>query len=459
MFDGTEPFRSAPRISRARFVAMMNDRAALSVLAERDPGTYWDVITATGIDPLLIAAMFNHESTMGRYGVATQTHSWGNTREPSFGAKPIGSVPGASGVFPVFRDWLDGCKSTAARLAAPDYVYAERVTIRDIFDWPKDPEVVWAPAGDFNDPHGYLRAVLDFMNQYTDGGEQAMPGRIPKPPIIVKHITVNMDGYSTPRQVQAIVWHISRGSLASNLAWFANPASGASTTYEIGKDGTIYEIVDPDHSPWTNGPMNKPDTSNPLIAAWKREGINPNTRTETMELEGESQMLGGADITPAQRDSLVWLTAWRCQERGLPPDRTHILGHDQIDSVERSYCPGFPAEEWHRLIADVAAFGADREPASAPSVNPDYFEETGKFIHPEFSGRWHEDGLDRWGYPITGGFMEVDPLHPDDGPRLTQYFQRGVMRLFPENEGKYRVQGDLLGIAVLKTRYPEGAPA
>jgi hypothetical protein len=160
------PFRSVCRISRDGFRALLQRQAAPAVLAERDAGEYWDAIRARRIDPLFVAAIFRHESQMGRLGVAVQTHSWGNTRAPSFGVQPVGEVPGRSGTFPVFANWLDGAISTAARLNAPTWVYAGRQTISEIFIHPSGQ--VWAPAGDQNNPRGYLRAVLDFMNRYQE---------------------------------------------------------------------------------------------------------------------------------------------------------------------------------------------------------------------------------------------------------------------------------------------------
>jgi hypothetical protein len=166
----TDPFKTKPRISRDAFRKLLQERAAPGVVAERDPGAYWDVAAAGGVDPLFLLGMFNHESELGKKGTAVLTHSFGNTREPNFGATPIGKVKGRTGEFPEWRDWLDGCKSTVGRLIDPRWIYNERTQIQQIFDWPADQEKVWAPAGDLNDPNGYLRAVLDFMNRYADGG-------------------------------------------------------------------------------------------------------------------------------------------------------------------------------------------------------------------------------------------------------------------------------------------------
>src|SRR5262245_41682196 len=105
-----DPFLHICRISRAKFAQVMRDSpASKNCLAERDPGEYWEEACGWGIDPCFILAMFTHESSMGTAGSAIETHSWGNTRSPSFGAVQVDEVAGRSGTFPVFANWLDGC--------------------------------------------------------------------------------------------------------------------------------------------------------------------------------------------------------------------------------------------------------------------------------------------------------------------------------------------------------------
>jgi hypothetical protein len=101
-------------------------------------------------------------------GVAVATHSWGNTRLPNFGITyTTPTVAGRSGVFPVFKNWMDGLIATVERYLAPTWYYHDRPTIGSIFiaDGP-----VWAPAGDLNNPDDYLAGVLDYMNAHADGG-------------------------------------------------------------------------------------------------------------------------------------------------------------------------------------------------------------------------------------------------------------------------------------------------
>lgn len=134
----------------------------------------YDYAVANGLDPLFLLAMFKHESDYGTAGTARETHSWGNTRLPIVGpTRPVyivdkvpALVAGRSGQFPKWANWLDGGRSTVDRLVSTVYPeegpYGAR-TIHAIFDHPSGK--VWAPAGDLNSPTGYLRAVLDYMNQ------------------------------------------------------------------------------------------------------------------------------------------------------------------------------------------------------------------------------------------------------------------------------------------------------
>ncbi len=180
MIDVSAPYFGAVRISRDAFARIIREQAAPGVAQERDPGEYWDVCVQYKVDPLLTLAMFKHESQMGKAGVAMTTHSWGNTRRPCFGPQPVGDdVPGRSGFFPRYANWKDGCESTVARLAATDWFYrGQGRNLGQVFTGTDTDRLhVWAPAGDLNNPHGYLRSVLDFMNRFTDMEELDGAGR------------------------------------------------------------------------------------------------------------------------------------------------------------------------------------------------------------------------------------------------------------------------------------------
>lgn len=169
---------------------------------------------------------------------------------------------------------------------------------------------------------------------------------------------------------EAIVWHITEGTEASALSWLTNPNSSASANYVIGRDGTIYELVPPDQSAWANGRVQNPNTSNPLITRWLAEGVNLNQRTISIEHAGYSSQNKGGSLTDKQIASTCLLTAWLCQQYHLTPDRTHILGHCEIDSIDRPYCPGFSQAEWFLWVGNIQALVAGSAPAPTPTPDP-----------------------------------------------------------------------------------------
>lgn len=172
MVTQQDKFVGSTRISPEKFQQVLRARATPEVLAERPAREYYDATRRQGVDPLLVLAMFQHESQMGKAGTARITKSWGNTRQPTFGGVEVVRMTtpeeARSGQFPVFKNWLDGCISTAARLSSPLWYYRERTVGQLFLGDEKNPDKVWAPAGDLNNPNGYLRAVLDFMNMYEE---------------------------------------------------------------------------------------------------------------------------------------------------------------------------------------------------------------------------------------------------------------------------------------------------
>ena len=195
----------------------------------------------------------------------------------------------------------------------------------------------------------------------------------------------NRGGRRTP---EAIVWHIADGSLDGTLSWLTSPESQASSNYVVSREGVIFELVPPDVTPWTNGLICKPDLASPLVKRWVDAGTYPNEPTITIECIGYSSKRAGGSLAEPQVASLVILTAWLCQEHGIPPDRQHILGHYQIDACNRWNCPGFSAAEWQQWVARVAAMLAD-----APAPGPRPFAAAyrdGRARALAFSGIWRD---------------------------------------------------------------------
>jgi hypothetical protein len=342
---GDSPFVGVCTLSREAFIAAIVAGAASGCVGERDTGEYWDACMGYAIDPNLVAAMFQHESQMGQKGVAVETHSWGNTRAPNFGAVPVGEVPGRTGTFPVWANWLDGCISTAARLASTTYPaaspYGLRPCIHLIFDDPSG--AVWAPAGDLNDPAGYLRSVLDWMNAHTDMSDTNGGWR---PTIVDDYTPINYT-YGRRGSIEAVCVHTTAGSTAASaINWFQNPASQVSAHYVVDWDGTIYRVVREPDTAWANGVVNRPDVSNALIAGWVEAGVNPNDRTVSIERVGYPD----DPWPPSQWDAVAWLIVDICVRNGLEQSRATVIQHSMIDSVNRPQCADLDDDEFDALL-------------------------------------------------------------------------------------------------------------
>lgn len=174
-------------LTEAQFVARANDRWPAYVLADNDPAWAYGRCVHYNVDANLVLEIFDHESTSGRAGTALETHSAGNTREPTFGDVPkntasqgqfpvadwrraygnpdtiyytsiFGQAQGRSGYFARFRNWRDGWESTVARLAAEEWAYAKLRTIAEVIE-------TWAPRSDGNAPNRYTEAVIAGMNR------------------------------------------------------------------------------------------------------------------------------------------------------------------------------------------------------------------------------------------------------------------------------------------------------
>lgn len=110
-------------------------------------------------------------------------------------------------------------------------------------------------------------------------------------------------------------------------------------TFWVNRDGSVVQsLSDPLlMAPWTNGVSDRPDMSNPRIAACINAGVNPNRRSlvtiENVSLEP------GSPITAAQKAACGRIIAWAHALAGVPITRETVIGHYQINSVNKPNCP------------------------------------------------------------------------------------------------------------------------
>lgn len=245
---------AAPDLTEAEFVAILAGAHSPALGAA---SAVWHYCRHRGVSPAFLLAMFRQESSFGTQGTATQTHSWGNTRSPSFGGVPeMGTVPGRSGVFPVFANWIDGGISTAARWLdhAP---YYGKTTVREIIP-------IWAPKTDSNDPEHYIASVLASIAEWTKGAppvpyskrQQIVPVGSPNRPGNL----LNGNGVATAYTIH----NTDNPKAGANAAMHANYVGGgggpdSSSYHDVADDKEVVNLIPYNEAAfhigdWSTGP-------------------------------------------------------------------------------------------------------------------------------------------------------------------------------------------------------------
>ncbi len=142
-----------------------------------------------------------------------------------------------------------------------------------------------------------------------------------------------------------IVDHITEGTAASVISWFTGPSNNVSSAhFLVSKAGLIYQFVKIEDNAWANGIS----TSNLHIATAsivQEKGVNPNWYSVSIEHEGIYSETHG-QLTNQQLEATIWLHGYireYVKEKwnvDISADREHILGHYQINPIQKPHCPG-----------------------------------------------------------------------------------------------------------------------
>ena len=149
-------------------------------------------------------------------------------------------------------------------------------------------------------------------------------------------------------KVDCIVLHIAQGSIQALHNWAVSPNNKSSSWhYGIAKDGTIYHYCPNQLAAWTQGRVLNPTA---WIVKDKYKGINPNRYCIGIEHEG----LTGQPWTDKMYKADAEVIKYLCKTYDIPMDRKHIIGHYEIDSVNKRGCPGtgFSFDKLFNLLND-----------------------------------------------------------------------------------------------------------
>lgn len=171
------------------------------------------------------------------------------------------------------------------------------------------------------------------------------------------------------QKVIAICDHIMAGSIESADSWFKSPGSQASAHFGVAKDGRIWQWVAEENAAWANGVVNLSAASPPWLVSAVAVHENPNNLTISIEHEGQP-----SDIMPeAQYQATLSLHRYLVAKYAIKLDREHIIGHYQVDAVNRPDCPG-PNYPWKRLMSDLANGGTFDPNPRGLNVGPGMLE-------------------------------------------------------------------------------------
>lgn len=153
----------------------------------------------------------------------------------------------------------------------------------------------------------------------------------------------------------AIVDHIEDGTQAGTIQWFGEQASLVSAHYSVSRAGQVFQHVYERDAAWSNGinpalglARYKSDVSIPWIADLYAGNVNANLVTISIEHEGWPNIA----LTSAQYDATLDLHRDIFVRNGWPVEYGRIVGHYQVNAVDRPNCPG-PLFPFARIYADL----------------------------------------------------------------------------------------------------------
>jgi N-acetyl-anhydromuramyl-L-alanine amidase AmpD len=140
------------------------------------------------------------------------------------------------------------------------------------------------------------------------------------------------NNYSTERIIpQGVVLHITGDSEDMQaINWFQNPQAKVSSHYVIQKKGIIYQCVYPNMKAYHCGVVNKPTAE----IYFDQHMVNPNSYMIGIEM-----VSSGEPLTEQQETSLCDLLLALSVTYKFTLSRYHIIGHNQLDSVDRAFDP------------------------------------------------------------------------------------------------------------------------
>ncbi|MBN6052444.1 N-acetylmuramoyl-L-alanine amidase [Nonomuraea sp. RK-328] len=142
-------------------------------------------------------------------------------------------------------------------------------------------------------------------------------------------VAANSGNYTTSSRessynIDRVVIHVTQGSYAGTISWFQNPSANVSAHYVVkSSNGAITQMVRDKDIAWHAG--------------------NWDYNTRSIGIEHEGYVSEASWFTDAMYRSSAALTRWICDRYGIPKDRSHIIGHNQVPGATHTD----PGQYWN----------------------------------------------------------------------------------------------------------------
>jgi N-acetyl-anhydromuramyl-L-alanine amidase AmpD len=116
--------------------------------------------------------------------------------------------------------------------------------------------------------------------------------------------------------IETVIIHVTQSSFTDTINWFQNPSAKVSTHYTVrSSDGFIAQSV------------REKDVA--------RHAGNPSYNQSSIGIEHEGYVEDPTSFTDAMYRSSAKLTAYLAYKYGIPVNRRHIIGHDEVPNPHK----------------------------------------------------------------------------------------------------------------------------
>jgi hypothetical protein len=152
----------------------------------------------------------------------------------------------------------------------------------------------------------FFLSSLSFCIATTLGGV----ARASDPPPIAQHPAYSGNYQSSSgRTIDMIVIHKAEGTAPATWEWFQDPSAQVSAHYVVDASGAVAQMV--------------PDQD----IAWHTGNSEYNHRSIGIENAGFTNI---NDISDIHLRGLAKITRYLCEKYGIPKDRSHVIGHNEV---------------------------------------------------------------------------------------------------------------------------------